>query len=179
MSFKVNEKVRFLYETGEGTILEVISSSKFKVLDAIGFERIMQLNEIVKIHQNHVNLENEEALSLIEDKLVAISPIIKKKEKGLNPNEFWEIDLHIEELIDSHVGMSNFEILSKQLKEFKAFYKKAKSKRIRKIVVIHGVGEGVLKEEIRSYLHKQEGIEYYDADYREYGKGATAVELRY
>ena len=52
-------------------------------------------------------------------------------------------------------------------------------KDIQKIIVIHGVGEGVLKEEIRSYLSKQEGLEYYDADFREYGKGATAVEIHY
>ena len=48
-----------------------------------------------------------------------------------------------------------------------------------KLIIIHGVGEGVLKDEVRLFLSKKEGIEYFDADYREYGKGATAVELRY
>ena len=42
-----------------------------------------------------------------------------------------------------------------------------------------GVGEGVLKQEIRSYLDKQEGVEYFDADFREYGKGATTIEIHY
>ena len=46
-------------------------------------------------------------------------------------------------------------------------------------VWIHGVVEGVLKEEVRSELSKIEGVEYFDADFREYGKGATAVELTY
>jgi len=36
-----------------------------------------------------------------------------------------------------------------------------------------------LKSEVLSYLHKQEGVEFYDADFREYGKGATMVEIRY
>lgn len=77
------------------------------------------------------------------------------------------------------MGLSNYQILTKQLAEFKSFYKKAKQNHIRKIVVIHGVGEGVLKEEIRTYLSKQDGIEYFDADFREYGKGATTVEIHY
>jgi DNA-nicking Smr family endonuclease len=75
--------------------------------------------------------------------------------------------------------MGNAEILSYQLKELRNFYSKARDKHIRKLIIIHGVGEGVLKDEVRLFLSKKEGIEYFDADYREYGKGATAVELRY
>ena len=89
----------------------------------------------------------------------------------------WEIDLHIEELLESTRGMSNTEILLKQMKEFRATFKKAKQQHIHKLIVIHGVGEGVLKNEIRTYLSQQDQIEVYDADYSEYGKGATAVEF--
>jgi hypothetical protein len=32
---------------------------------------------------------------------------------------------------------------------------------------------------VRLFLDKKDGIEYYDADFREYGKGATAIEIRY
>ena len=44
---------------------------------------------------------------------------------------------------------------------------------------IHGVGEGVLKSEVRIFLSGKEGLDYYDADFREYGKGATSVDLFY
>jgi hypothetical protein len=37
----------------------------------------------------------------------------------------------------------------------------------------------VLKDEIRLFLSKKDGIEFYDADFREYGKGATAIEINY
>jgi dsDNA-specific endonuclease/ATPase MutS2 len=43
--------------------------------------------------------------------------------------------------------------------------------------VIHGVGEGVLKNEVRTYLENQSGIEFYDSDFREYGKGATTIDF--
>jgi hypothetical protein len=29
------------------------------------------------------------------------------------------------------------------------------------------------------FLDKKEGLEFYDADFRDYGKGATAVDLFY
>jgi DNA-nicking Smr family endonuclease len=63
------------------------------------------------------------------------------------------------------------------MKEFRATFKKAKQQHIHKLIVIHGVGEGVLKNEIRTYLSQQDQIEVYDADYSEYGKGATTVEF--
>ncbi len=95
------------------------------------------------------------------------------------PIAVWEIDLHIESLLDSHAGMSNQEILNYQLKEFQSFFKRAKQHHIRKLIIIHGVGEGILKDEVRAFLVNKHGIEYYDADFREYGKGATAIEIRY
>ena len=39
----------------------------------------------------------------------------------------WEIDLHIEHLLDSHNGLSNTEILLKQLTHFRSTFSKAKS----------------------------------------------------
>ena len=48
------------------------------------------------------------------------------------------------------------------------------SKRISKIVFIHGVGEGVLKSELNSLLNKYP-VRYYDASYKKYGLGATEV----
>ena len=48
------------------------------------------------------------------------------------------------------------------------------SKKIPKIVFIHGVGEGVLKSELQSLLNKY-SVKYYDASYKKYGLGATEV----
>ena len=48
-----------------------------------------------------------------------------------------------------------------------------------KIVFIHGVGQGVLKQEVLKLL-KTKYAKYYtqDASFREYGYGATMVILR-
>jgi hypothetical protein len=181
--FIQGEKVGFLYEVGGGTIVKIITdSSNYIVEDESGFERTFQKNELVKIYGSDYKIIDSSELQVNEDETLSIplhyehKEILKGNKKAV---DVWEIDLHIEEIIESNLGLSNFQILTKQINEFKSFYKKAKLKHIQKIVVIHGVGEGVLKEEIRSYLSKQEGIEYFDADFREYGKGATTIEIHY
>ena len=53
---------------------------------------------------------------------------------------------------------------------------KAIKNNVRKLVVIHGKGEGVLKEEVRKLL-KKFPVEVMDADYQIYGLGATEVRF--
>ena len=45
------------------------------------------------------------------------------------------------------------------------------------MVFIHGVGEGVLKEELNTLLNRYNNVEYYDADFKTYGLGATEVRI--
>lgn len=181
-SFQINEKVGFLYEKGGGIVRKFDDKGMIYVEDEDGFERPFRANELVKIHGSEYNLPDDSVIQINEDDSISKSRYTLRKETltGIRrPLDVWEIDLHIESLLDSHVGMSNAEILTLQLKELKNFYKKAIDKHIRKLIIIHGVGEGVLKDEVRLFLSKKEGIEYFDADFREYGKGATAVEIRY
>lgn len=74
--------------------------------------------------------------------------------------------------------MSNFDIVNLQLDTAKRQLEFAIQKRIQKIVFIHGVGEGILKEELGYLFRKYEGIDWYDADYQKYGMGATEVYIR-
>jgi len=99
-----------------------------------------------------------------------------KKEKK---SDTIEVDLHIGELLDDYNGMSNYEILSVQMAEFKKQLESAiLDKEIKKIVFIHGVGEGTLKFELRKILDKEYSrYEYQDASFEKYGFGATMVIL--
>lgn len=75
--------------------------------------------------------------------------------------------------------MSNSQILTIQLTHFRRFLNKSINKQQRKIVVIHGVGEGVLRYEIRKELDNYYSeFKYYDAPYEEFGMGATEILLR-
>lgn len=97
--------------------------------------------------------------------------VAKQKIKDLTR----EIDLHIEELIDSHKNLTNSQILNIQTERFEKEMEHCFSNGIRKLIVIHGVGNGKLKQEIISILKSVEGVSYHDASYKDYGFGATEI----
>ncbi len=89
-----------------------------------------------------------------------------------------EVDLHINQLVDSVIGMSNAEILKLQMDTFhKAITNALLDNDVAKIVLIHGIGNGTLKDSIRESLEKQYKLHFEDASFREYGFGATEVIL--
>ena len=58
------------------------------------------------------------------------------------------VDLHIEKLTDNWRRMSNYEIVSLQLKTFDKYYDLALAHHQPSLIIIHGVGEGKLRDEI-------------------------------
>lgn len=182
MSFLKGQKVVFLNEQGGGVVLEVISIEKYLIEDEEGFERTCLKSELAPVYGNDYKIDDEVIRGINEDETFATANELHRKGKlsgSRKKVDVWELDLHIEELTDTHSGWSNTEIVNKQMLELRSFYNRARSKQVRKLVIIHGVGTGVLKEEVREFLRGQGGVEFYDADYREYGKGATVVEIRY
>ncbi|OFY85539.1 MAG: hypothetical protein A3F72_10230 [Bacteroidetes bacterium RIFCSPLOWO2_12_FULL_35_15] len=103
------------------------------------------------------------------------APKKSKPHSNNNPANELEIDLHIEELLDNYSGMSNAEIIQIQLKHFQKFLDKAINGHYRKLVVIHGVGNGRLKQEVRTILSSYNNLRFYDGSYSKYGFGATEV----
>jgi hypothetical protein len=176
MHFKIGEKVKLLQEVGDAVIVRFHDDSTAIIEDETGFERSMPFKELVKIigNQHEMNeIPSEESMK--EEDFTAgrtSAPIMKK-------HNFWEIDLHTHELLETEAGFSPSELLRHQLAAFRSFFRSAREKHIKKLVIIHGVGEGVLKHEVRQFLSGQDGLEFFDASYREYGKGATEVELFY
>ncbi|MFV0553442.1 MAG: DUF2027 domain-containing protein [Mangrovibacterium sp.] len=94
--------------------------------------------------------------------------------------ELTEVDLHIHELIDDERGMEAKDMLELQMKVFNEKMEGAiKSNKVKRIVFIHGIGEGVLKNEVRRELNrKYKQYDHQDASFREYGYGATMVILK-
>jgi hypothetical protein len=109
---------------------------------------------------------------VLEKQVERIIPKAKRKEN----KEILEIDLHIHELLDDIRGLSNKEMLGYQLEKFHQVMEENKTNKNKKIVFIHGVGNGVLKTEIRKALdRKYKWHSYQDASFKEYGYGATMV----
>ena len=93
-------------------------------------------------------------------------------------NAIVEVDLHAAELLDTTAGMQPRDILQHQLDVFRRTMDEHSRDLGRKIVFIHGKGDGVLRsallKELRTaYKHCQ----HQDASFREYGFGATMVTI--
>lgn len=90
-----------------------------------------------------------------------------------------EVDLHIDQLLDTSAGLSNSDMLDVQLKEFRRVMDENLSHKGQKIVFIHGKGEGVLRKAVIDELKRRyKRCEIQDASFREYGFGATQVTIR-
>lgn len=91
------------------------------------------------------------------------------------------IDLHIDNLIDNTLGMSNKDMLDLQVAEVIRVmeqYRKPKDKG-KEIIFIHGKGEGVLRKAVSDLLKRRyPRCEQRDASFQEYGYGATKVIVR-
>ncbi len=86
------------------------------------------------------------------------------------------VDLHIEKLQDRYQHLSNGEILDIQLNEFEKWFDNALLHRQKELTLIHGVGEGILKDEIHSRLNARTQVSGFVNKYHPlYGYGATEV----
>ena len=86
------------------------------------------------------------------------------------------IDLHIEKLTDNWKHLSNFEILTIQLKEFEKFFDLAVAHQQSELIVIHGVGVGKLRDEIHDILRLKKEVKSFVNQYHAaYGYGATEI----
>ena len=89
------------------------------------------------------------------------------------------VDLHITELLDNTHGMSNADMLNYQVDAFRKVMDENLRNHGKKIVFIHGKGEGVLRQALTKELnYRYKGHDVQDASFREYGYGATQVTIR-
>jgi len=103
----------------------------------------------------------------------------KKSKEHLEPPRS-VIDLHIEKLTNDWAGMSNYEILSLQLKTFEKYYDLSLAHLQPSLIVIHGVGTGRLREEIHEQLkHRREVKSFINQYHPAYGYGATEIFFDY
>lgn len=146
---------RLVLETPDGFLVECRTDQVVKVKNMpLDDSRI---REAVKIKEGHPELPK------ISQKRMVQKPV--------------EIDLHIEELTESTRNMTDFEMLNLQIQTAKSRLEYAIANRIQHLVFIHGVGAGVLRMELETLFRRYEQVEYFDADFQRYGRGATEVYI--
>ena len=187
------DRVKFLNDVGEGVVLE-IKGTHAVVEDEDGFDREYPLKDLIsvggkveeaemygnklpdlsEILARDMSEERQKKIQEVFDVKYANARATNQKRRG----EYMEVDLHFHELVDDISGLKDRTKLDIQLNHFERMMRIAAEQKIKRIVFIHGVGQGVLRHQIRSRLEM-----YYpectvrDANPREYGAGATEIFL--
>ena len=175
--FSIGDAVETIDDTITGIVVGV-SPSEISIESSDGFQLQYAPRELMKVNVGDtLKVTNYEVARIKSEKETPkrrTSPVPKPKERNAPK---MEVDLHINNLVKSSRGLSKHDMLNLQLETAKRQLHFAMGKRIQKVVFIHGVGEGVLKEELYYLFKRYENVRYYDADYQKYGLGATEVYI--
>ena len=175
--FKIGDRVEAIDDIVVGIVVKV-DVDKITIESNDGFQLNYAPSELVIISDTDtISVSNYEISQIKAEKELPE----KRKTRSIKPKERnapkMEVDLHIHQLVKNTKGMTNFEMLNIQLEAAKRQLEFAIRKRIQKVVFIHGVGEGILKEELYYLFNRYENVKIYDADYQKYGMGATEVYI--
>lgn len=92
----------------------------------------------------------------------------------------YELDLHIEKLVSSIQGLSNADMLAIQLETLRKYIDIAVAHKQDRMVIIHGLGKGVLRDEVHKVLKQTSEVKKFANEWQgQYGFGATTVYFKY
>lgn len=169
MQYKPGDKISFMNQEGGGVIKDILSNFRLIVTSDDGFDVTVSVDEIMPLRNKSVYTISSKWIDE-KEKYGAKVPERKKE-------EVWEVDLHLHEITDTERFVTDHEKLQYQLSYFRKCMDEAIVYRIKKVIFIHGVGKGTLKQEIVRMLKGYERIKYYDAPFKRYGVGALVVEF--
>lgn len=179
MNFKVGDNVLVLDEAFSG-VVKHIKGDVITIETTDGFLLEFQSSELV-LKKSEKSIKSALISNSNLNDVISEKEQIKKRQIKTRAKERYEptmeVDLHINQLVNSVKGMSNYDMLTLQLDTAKRQLEFAMAKRIQKIVFIHGVGEGVLKIELEYLFARYNNVKFYDANYQKYGLGATEVYI--
>ena len=178
--FEIGDKVAVLDDDISGVVIKV-QNNEISVETTDNFVMTFFVNELVKINNSNelsCFFSSKSLGSVLKEKEEPKKRSFVKEKRSRKDEFVLEVDLHIEKLVPSKRGMSNYDILTLQMETAKRQLDFAIKNRMPKVVFIHGVGEGVLKAELDFMLGRNDGISFQDANYQKYGLGATEVYIK-
>lgn len=163
---KTGDFISYLNERKTGTVV-AINKDLITILDEHGFTEKVALNEIV--------LRDDSLYSriAIEKKDEAIK--IKSKKKSTATRT---LDLHFHLLVknpNSYSAQARLEIQKENLMDMLEYCKKNP---IKKLNIIHGIGDGILQTMVFDILNGFAGIEYEDHNIFHQSSGNVEVTFR-
>lgn len=187
MKIEAGNKVKILNEDFEGVIKTVLSNNRVIITCTDGFDYEKSTNDVVVIGEGNAHgytISDEDVRNKIKSSSTSNwntkKNLLSKYKDGskFSLEGKLEIDLHLEELVEFPNKLDDWQKLHTQMQHVKKCLNAAFNENIRSLVFIHGVGTGVLKTELINFLSNYDGIIIKDADFREYGVGATEVLIK-
>lgn len=193
MTFKRGDRVKFLNDVGAAVVQDV-DGDQVTVMDEDGFDRTVASAELLlapdpkeeaKRYGNNVpHIAQILAQEVGEKRMKALQREFDVKYRHAQATNMarrdahMEVDLHIHELVDDQSGLPDRAKLAIQMDHFDRMMDIAKREKLRRIVFIHGVGQGVLRHHIQTSIEQHHpDCSFRQADPRKYGSGATEVWL--
>ena len=182
MNFSIGDQVIFINDNLRGKVVGI--KKDFLIINCLKLDLEVHKSEVIKISKemediySKLNIEKDSIISIIND-----DNYIQNEDKEsiiidikANISKNFELDLHIEKLIDNFEFLDVQEILQFQMNTFFRGIFEAKNLGIDYLIVIHGIGKGVLKKKIVEFLQENEAI-FHDADYNRYKGGAIEIKI--
>lgn len=181
MSFQIGDMVQVIDEDANGEIVG-FSNANTALVAIDGFDYPYAITNLMLV-------EDGNTIKTVIDTPTFETPTPKKGAQVVNTfaidvmrqvNKYGqpELDLHIEELVLNPKPLSAHKKLQIQVATLEQFISSCVAQSINQFVVIHGVGQGVLKQEVKKVLLSHGNIMVKDADHRLYGSGATHVHIK-
>lgn len=168
MSWFVGQQVSVLHESGIFTIQEILKT-QLVLSDEFGFSYTYTQDLVVARQAIDVQkIKNKDQITSARNQ--------RQKPPSTKENALPSIDLHAEELglpsqLPAHA------VLLAQIHAFKQFCNSQVRARQAKFLVIHGAGEGRLKQEIKQLVLSRSGISMHDAQWSNGAVGTSRIEL--
>jgi dsDNA-specific endonuclease/ATPase MutS2 len=171
---KIGDKVILIDEEEIFTIKNFIGN-KAVLIDSYGFEVVHLLNNLI-VYGEYANMYND----VLEFDLKKEDISSKNKNIVIKENiQERIIDLHIGNIVDSIKNLTPHQMLEKQMNKAVEEINSAKKDKVKKLIIIHGKGKGVLKKEIYKILKTRNDLDYFEADIIKYRFGAVEIRFKF
>lgn len=175
MMINKGDKVAVLDDDIDGIVTDIKGNTVY-ITTQDGFDLQFDKSEVIKVGDE---LGKSAALNinkaLQEKQEPAKRSFVKQKKEDSKEVSF---DLHIEKLVPTTKGMQAFDMMELQVETAQRHINFAIEKRIPKIVLIHGVGDGRLRAEIEYILKRYENVWFREASFQRYGQGAIEINFK-
>ena len=156
--FEIGDKVKFIRSNDYGIIQSIISERKVQVEDSSKFLSIVNVDEIIPFDKSTNSVSSYGDLTSNKEK----NNNAKNLKKVISNLNVVKLDLHIENLSADYHMMTNFEIIQIQIKKCEDLIMKSLNSNVYKLIIVHGIGEGVLKKEVHDLLNRYQ-LRYFES----------------